>query len=291
MRALARLVTLAAMEDLLLATPVNERIHRARGILLGAAGFPSPFANGGAPRASQRWRRRQRWKTPGVTRGALAPRSAGPHRVAASPRSSGEPPGPRDCWRRPASSRPPASAPGSRPPCWKPCRRTPDRRRRSGTLAASHDGPGIGEDRALDMVASSLIPFALAFAAHSGDEDLADAASRQWERLPASAAERRHAGARRDRLPDRHPGQDRCPWGAGPSPPGHNIVPTATLLRMPDRRRGARCQSLIRFQSQTGLPPVSCHQITRLLTSPMTVAPWLALHLPREPLAFLLTFS
>ena len=38
------------------------------------------------------------------------------------------------------------------------------------------------------MVASSLIPFALALAAHSGDLDLADAASGQWETLPSPAA-------------------------------------------------------------------------------------------------------
>ena len=35
-------------------------------------------------------------------------------------------------------------------------------------LALSHSGPGVGEDRALEMVASSLIPLALAMPAHSG---------------------------------------------------------------------------------------------------------------------------
>ena len=54
-------------------------------------------------------------------------------------------------------------------------------------LAASHDGPGIGEDRALEMAASILIPFALALAEHTGDATLADAASHHWEHLPNTA--------------------------------------------------------------------------------------------------------
>ena len=49
------------------------------------------------------------------------------------------------------------------------------------SLAANHGGPGIGKDRALEIVASGLIPFALALAAHTGDVSVADAASRPWE--------------------------------------------------------------------------------------------------------------
>ena len=52
-------------------------------------------------------------------------------------------------------------------------------------LTGSDGRPGIGSDRAIDMLASGIIPLALALAAHSGDLDLADAASRHWERLPA----------------------------------------------------------------------------------------------------------
>jgi hypothetical protein len=52
-------------------------------------------------------------------------------------------------------------------------------------LTGSDLSPGIGRDRAIDMLASGIIPLALALAAHSGDLDLADAASRDWERLPA----------------------------------------------------------------------------------------------------------
>jgi hypothetical protein len=52
-------------------------------------------------------------------------------------------------------------------------------------LTGNNARPAIGSDRAIDMLASGIIPLALALAAHSGDLDLADAASSQWERLPA----------------------------------------------------------------------------------------------------------
>ncbi len=46
--------------------------------------------------------------------------------------------------------------------------------------------PGIGADRASDIVASGLVPFALALASQTGDRSLADGASLAWERLPGS---------------------------------------------------------------------------------------------------------
>ena len=45
--------------------------------------------------------------------------------------------------------------------------------------------PGVGSDRAIEIMANGVIPLALALAAHTGDLNLADAASRQWERLAA----------------------------------------------------------------------------------------------------------
>ncbi len=54
--------------------------------------------------------------------------------------------------------------------------------------AAPGRSPGIGEDRAADIVASSLLPFALALAEATGDTDLTEAAARCWERLPAGSA-------------------------------------------------------------------------------------------------------
>src|SRR5918995_4781690 len=52
-------------------------------------------------------------------------------------------------------------------------------------LTGSESSSRIGADRAIDMLVSGIIPLALALAAHSGDLDLADAASSQWDRLPA----------------------------------------------------------------------------------------------------------
>jgi hypothetical protein len=69
-----------------------------------------------------------------------------------------------------------------------------------GALRADHDPvatlrdltwsgtrPGIGDDRATAIVASAVLPFALAVAEQTGDGRLLDAAARAWERLPAAA--------------------------------------------------------------------------------------------------------
>lgn len=55
-------------------------------------------------------------------------------------------------------------------------------------MAAPPASPGIGDDRAADIVASSLLPFALALAETTGDTELTDAAACCWERLPAGSA-------------------------------------------------------------------------------------------------------
>jgi hypothetical protein len=55
-------------------------------------------------------------------------------------------------------------------------------------LTGAVDASGIGSDRAIDILASGVLPFALALAAHTGDGELAEAAAGQWERLPAPAA-------------------------------------------------------------------------------------------------------
>jgi hypothetical protein len=51
-------------------------------------------------------------------------------------------------------------------------------------LAIWNGESGIGEDRAVGLVANALLPFALALAEHTGDSRLADSASAAWERLP-----------------------------------------------------------------------------------------------------------
>lgn len=54
--------------------------------------------------------------------------------------------------------------------------------------SASH--PPIGKDRAIAMTATVFIPFALAYAHHTGDTGLLDRASAAWERLPAAGRSR-----------------------------------------------------------------------------------------------------
>lgn len=50
--------------------------------------------------------------------------------------------------------------------------------------------PPIGEDRAIAMTAAVFIPFAIAYANHTGDAALLDAGAAAWERLPAAARSR-----------------------------------------------------------------------------------------------------
>lgn len=58
-------------------------------------------------------------------------------------------------------------------------------------LTASDLTPGIGADRAIDMLASSVLPCMLGLARFTGDSALADAAATHWANLPASAANHR----------------------------------------------------------------------------------------------------
>lgn len=187
MQALAHAVPLASLEDLLQATPTARRISVARGILLGAAGF-LPLS----PTEAHHGR---------VSHDAIAA-------LEAAWRETGEPWRidviPPSAWQR-ARVRP-ANHPVPRLLAAASIMATASRE--TGFLAtvlatltadegpvaplraltAGYENPGIGDDRALDIVASGVIPFALAFAAHSGNFRLADAASRQWERLPAPTA-------------------------------------------------------------------------------------------------------
>ena len=187
MRNLARSVPLASIEALLQATPAHQRLATARGVLLGVAGFLpiSPAeAHVGRLTSGDVAALEGVWEERGV-----------PWRLDVLPPTA---------WQR-ARVRP-ANHPVAR--LLAAASLVTAASVQSGlhavvlesltaaagpaaalrALAASHGDPGIGEDRALDIVASSVIPFALALAAHSGDVALADAASRQWERLPAAAA-------------------------------------------------------------------------------------------------------
>ncbi|MBA2596437.1 MAG: DUF2851 family protein [Chloroflexia bacterium] len=186
MRRLAHSVPLAAIEDLLFATPRYARIDVARGVLLGAAGFlPLSPIDGHSGQ---------------LTPDAVAALEAAWHKSGHPWRTDTIAP---SAWRR-ARVRP-ANHPVPRLLAAASILNATSReagllatilgtlRDANGpvaslqTLSASQGIPGIGIDRALDIIASSVIPFALALADHTGDAGLADATSAQWERLPAPA--------------------------------------------------------------------------------------------------------
>ena len=64
-------------------------------------------------------------------------------------------------------------------------------------LTRHGSAPALGNDRAISAVASVVIPFALAYAEHSGDTALADGAATAWETLPSAALSRPAKRARR----------------------------------------------------------------------------------------------
>jgi hypothetical protein len=184
MRQIARVVPLTSIEALLQAIPIRSREAVARGVLLGVAGFlplsPSEahlggLTDGDVTELESHW----------LDRG-------GPWRDETIPPTT---------WNR-ARVRP-ANHPVSR--LMAASGLLASTSTQGGTLATilgvvlergdpietlrtltgNERRPGIGRDRAIDILASGILPLALALAAHSGDLDLADAASSQWERLPA----------------------------------------------------------------------------------------------------------
>lgn len=186
MRTLAQFVRLSALEDLLQTAPATERIDMARGVLLGAAGFlPLSPLEAHIARLSEKdvstleqawYDRGEPWRSY-----ALSPTTW--QRARVRPANH-----PVQRLLTAASIVTAASLhAGFHTSMLETLQSAAGPVAALRALAASHDGPGVGEDRALDMVASGLIPFALALAAHSGDASLADAASRHWERLPSAA--------------------------------------------------------------------------------------------------------
>ena len=65
--------------------------------------------------------------------------------------------------------------------------RVPDMVEHLRRLSASADAPGMGADRASAILASGVLPFALALAEHTGDHALTDGAAAVWERLSGPA--------------------------------------------------------------------------------------------------------
>lgn len=48
--------------------------------------------------------------------------------------------------------------------------------------------PGIGKDRAIEILASGILPVLFAIGSHTGDDALVEMAARNWEKLPAPTA-------------------------------------------------------------------------------------------------------
>ena len=186
MRALAAVVTLAALEPLLLAIPARHRGDVGRGVLLGAAGF-LPLSPGEAHLA--------RLDPVDVTRLEAAWAEHGePWRQSTLPPGAWNPvrvrPANHPVARLVAAANlvATASAVGGllttllNPPATQD---DPAPRLRDLTAAAGH--LAIGKDRTLDIVASAIIPFALALASHTGDDRLGESAARWWNDLAAPA--------------------------------------------------------------------------------------------------------
>jgi hypothetical protein len=189
MRDLARAIPLAAIEALLQSAPHGSREALARGVLLGVAGFlplaPADAYLGGLAirhigELESQWVKyghpwRDNTMPPTVwNRARVRPANHPLPRLLAA-----------------ASLLTSASVQGGTLATILGIvleRGDPVERLRS--LTGSEDRAGIGSDRAIDMLASGIIPLALALAAHTGDLDLADAASIHWDNLPAPGPNR-----------------------------------------------------------------------------------------------------
>jgi hypothetical protein len=184
MRRIARAVPLTSIEALLHALPGGSREAVARGVLLGVAGFlpisPAEAHMGGLTDRDVALLERQ-WLDHGDPwRGETIPATAW-NRARVRPANH---PVPR--LLAAASLLASASAQGGTlATVLRVVLERGDAIEALRALTGNEGRPGIGSDRAIDMMASSIIPLALALAAHSGDLDLADAASSRWEQLPA----------------------------------------------------------------------------------------------------------
>jgi hypothetical protein len=203
MRSLARSLPLSSIEELVHTTPSGSRIAVARGVLLGVAGFlplsPSEAHLGGLTNRDV-GELESLWSTRGDPwRGDSLPSGAWT-RARVRPANHPLP-------RLLAAASIVVSATGQGGLLATMLgilleRADPIESLRA--LATMEGSPGIGSDRAIDIMASGVIPLALALAAQSGDLDLTDAASHHWERLPVPApnavtrrARRQVAGAAR----------------------------------------------------------------------------------------------
>jgi len=184
MRAIARVVPLSSIEALLQSVPIGFREKAASGVLLGVAGFlplsPTEAHSGGlanrdVAEIESRW-----LEHGGPWRDDVLPPTAW-NRARVRPVNHPVP-------RLLAAANLLAAASSQGGTLATILNVMLERAGAVETLQAltgNEEGFRIGVDRAIDILASGLIPLALALASHTGDLDLADAASRQWDRLPA----------------------------------------------------------------------------------------------------------
>ncbi len=186
MRSLARLVPVVSLEAVLQATAIGDRGATARGILLGAAGFlplSQSEAHAGRLLADQVARLEMSWRTRGAPWHDAGMSSSLWNSARVRPANH---PIPRLLAAASIVSQA-ASRSGLMPSILEILVDESDLISSLRALTTDDVASAIGEDRALDILASSVIPFALAFAAHTGDHALSSAAAQHWERLPAPA--------------------------------------------------------------------------------------------------------
>ncbi|HEY7031092.1 MAG TPA: DUF2851 family protein [Thermomicrobiales bacterium] len=181
MRAVASRLPLADLETALGTVSPGQRLHLARGLLFGVAGFLplSPaealFARIGPAESVEAERF---WFETGIAwHDECLPATAW---TRARVRPANHP-----ALRLSAAAALVASARGGLVSALlAPLRQGSDPVVALRELATWDGEAGIGEDRAIGLVVNALIPFALALAEHTGDSGLADRAAAAWERLP-----------------------------------------------------------------------------------------------------------
>jgi hypothetical protein len=231
MREIARAVPLSSVEALLQAMPVGSREAVARGILLGVAGFlplsPSEAHLGGLEHRDVAEIESQ-WLEHGVPWREDTLSATEWNRARVRPVNH---PVPR--LLAAASLLTAASARGGTLATILGIllERT-DAVESFRALTGREGHQGIGSDRAIDILVSGIIPLALALAAHSGDLDLADAASTQWDRLPAPSPNAVTRRALRQVA-------DRSPLGKIGARGAHGLIHLDTVLCQP--RRSFEC--------------------------------------------------
>jgi hypothetical protein len=186
MRRVASLLPLATIEDLRLTRPSTQRFHLTLGLLLGVAGF-LPLSP-----TEVHHLRLESSEVPEVESAWLA--FGAPWREESLSASEW------DLARMRPSNHPlprllsaaalahHAAEDGGLLAAMQSVMQADDPVARFRDLTTAGAMPGVGEDRAIEILASAILPVLFAIAAHNGDETLADEAAHLWEKLPSPGA-------------------------------------------------------------------------------------------------------